>query len=192
MTVDIDEQIEYLHSHHCEKASFFDLWYLFKPEDEVIDHEENQAYHVLEVLGPYRQTPEVALGIFSDAGSNTRSSMTISCFYINFDGERLGSVNITFDIPKYDGEKSVTSLPVYPLRFADRKPNTGDEDMGETFRQRLIERGVRFMEYTKITHGYYNGYTLDTNEEVDSDVITDPEQAFSLLARTTGNQHLRI
>lgn len=86
----------------------------------------------------------------------------------------------------------MTSLPVYPLRFADRKPNTGDEDMGETFRQRLIERGVRFMEYTKITHGYYNGYTLDTNEEVDSDVITDPEQAFSLLARTTGNQHLRI
>lgn len=73
----------------------------------------------------------------------------------------------------------MTSLPVYPLRFAGRKPNSSDEDLGDAFRQRLIDRGMRFMEYTKITYGYYNGYSLDTNEEVDSDIIIDPEQVFS-------------
>lgn len=62
-------------------------------------------------------------------------------------------------------EKS--SLRVYPLRYAQ-----GPAEI----RERLLERGRKFMEVAQVKHMHYKGVTISGYEEVDSQVIIDFEQ----------------
>ncbi|KAK5989730.1 hypothetical protein PT974_07989 [Cladobotryum mycophilum] len=181
MHTDIQTKLDYINSDQCQKATFNDLWYLFKPGDEVVERSMTQAYRVVQVRGAtHRAVPPG--WTFNASADLEEEPITIRCVFIDFDGKSLGPVMMDFVIKRFDGEKLITSLDVYPLRCV--KDDVGIKtDSGmrgrPTLRERLIKRGEMFLSVTKVRHMHYNGYTLESRDEVDSQVVVDFEEALS-------------
>lgn len=165
------EKQQFLASEDCKSAAFTDLWLLFQPGDEVVESTKyRQAYRVVYVGGSAHKSepPQVSL-----ASKPAQTSLTVTCAYLDFDGTRLGHVTKKFKIEPFEGERVITSLPVYPLRFAPRSEG------GQPLRQKLVQRGVMFPDAAKIAHMYHSGLAVETGEEIHGPVIVDFEEAFS-------------
>lgn len=188
---------EFLKSSACEKIFFSDLWHLFKPGDLVISADGKQAYQVFNVISH----PHVGTDRWSkftrDMGNSSDESIeddiSVQCVFIHFDGQQIGPVLRTFSIPKFDGEKPVTSLSIYPLRFHVRKKldrqimklKQSEEQVDEAvnhgvteLQEALVERGKLFTEVSAVKHMYYSGLTVDTRDGVQSQVMIDFAEAF--------------
>ncbi|KAG5798511.1 hypothetical protein H9Q69_002453 [Fusarium xylarioides] len=188
---------EFLESSACEKIFFSDLWHLFKPGDLVISADGKQAYQVFNVIShPHVGTDRWSKFTKDKEDSSDESiddDISVQCVFIHFDGQQIGPVLKTFSIPKFDGEKPVTSFSVYPIRFHVRKRmdrqimklkqsgeqideavNRGDKEFQET----LFERGKLFTEVAAVKHMYYSGLTVDARDEVQSQVMIDFAEAF--------------
>lgn len=188
---DISVKRQYLSSHQCHKVLFTDLWLLFRPGSEVISHDGKQAYRVVGVTSAKHGVGVASRWEWFGSSQNKRKKQvpfSISCVYIDFDGENIGPVSKVFDFKRFDGERDVTSLEVYPLRFhpakrsdfsdvewkeADALPND------QKYRRKLIRRGVKFLDVAAVKHMYYTGPTLEVKEEVESQVVVDFEAAFA-------------
>ncbi|KAJ5704061.1 hypothetical protein N7493_011199 [Penicillium malachiteum] len=100
-------------------------------------------------------------------------SFIVECFYIDFDGVQYGPVNCTFQIRKYEGERDMSALPVYPLQ-CDPEP--------DSIREAMVARGENFAVLSnpqKTAHKQYRGLTLNKHpEQVESQVIIDFQLAF--------------
>ncbi|KAF4333486.1 AAA family ATPase [Fusarium beomiforme] len=165
VTVHIHPKVEYIRSGKCENISFNDLWFLFKPGDEVIGSGKPQAYRVIRVTTPpHKVIPPWARWANS---KEPEEPFTVHCVYIDSDGTSLGPVSERFYIPRYEGDKPIKVLPICPLRNRDNR------------RAELIERGRKFVNVAKVKPMYYMGVTLDTREEVDSQVVVDFYEALS-------------
>ncbi|KAL7907756.1 hypothetical protein GGI35DRAFT_454729 [Trichoderma velutinum] len=176
INTEILEKIESLTSGCCQKVAFADLWYLFKPGDEVVERSRRQAFRVLRVTNPVHKAIPPWRNF--EASDSEAAPVTITCVYIDFDGKQLGPVTKEFVIKSFNGEKLITSLEVYPLSLV--KENFGDDlSKQKSFRHRLIERGEMFLDVAKVKHMHYNGYTIDTGDEIDSQVVVDFAEAFS-------------
>ncbi|RKL35219.1 hypothetical protein BFJ70_g8076 [Fusarium oxysporum] len=199
----VHKRLDYLKSSSCEKIFFSDIWHLFKPGGQVISADGKQIYQIFNVIS----TPHIGEERFSkfakedeDSREAADGQIVIQCVFIHFDGRQIGPVVRNVSIPKFDGEKAVTSLKIYPLRFhvrkklerqiMGRKP-TGDE-IGKSLRdgvaklqETLIERGKLFTEVAAVKHMYYSGLTVDTRDEVQSQVMIDFAEAF--LVEKNGN-----
>jgi len=174
----IEAKMRYLSSNDCHRVAFADIWYLFKPGDEVIGQDRRQAYRVLSITSTgHKFIPPWKTWRSKRAPALSESSVTLHCVHVDFDGQKLGPVSTKISIFKFDGEKDVTSLPVFPLRFA-KDPNAG-ESPKQSFRERLIARGEMFVDVIGMKPMHYNGPTLDPRDEVDSQVVIDFEEAFS-------------
>ncbi|KAG8161865.1 hypothetical protein KVR01_008852 [Diaporthe batatas] len=113
-------------------------------------------------------------------------------YRIDFDGEAFAPVSRSKWVAWYEGTKAVTSLPVYPIRFAKDH---------EQFLQRLQARGEKFREFV-FTHKRptmsYLGWTLTHDpsgerirtqlgklitfpEHIDSDVVIDFRETYQSL-----------
>ena len=173
------EKIKYLRNDDCPMVGFTDLWYLFEPGDEVIERSRRQAFRVLRVTSPmHRAIPPWRE--FEISQSNEETPMTITCVYIDFDGKQLGPVTKEFHFNPFNGEKSVTSLELYPLRFAKRSSRDEIYDISaRAFRDMLIRRGKKFIDTARVKHMHYNGHTVGSGDEVDSHVVIDFEEAVS-------------
>jgi hypothetical protein len=91
-------------------------------------------------------------------------SFVIECFFVDFDGVHYGPVNQTFQISKFEGERDITSLPVYPFSCDPKR---------DEIRRTLLKRGEKFSTLSnplKAAHRQYVGLTLDKH----------PEQVFSM------------
>lgn len=112
----------------------------------------------------------------------------IDTYYIDFNGKGFAPVLRTRAVFWYEGERDVTSLPVYPIRFVKDS---------EQLIQRLRTRGERFRSLMSQSHPTmsYVGWTLtrDPSEEqlrshvdkpitfpeyIDSDVVIDFREAY--------------
>jgi len=169
---------------YCIKQStlthitYNDLWHLFENGQDVTTSDSNpRVYRVLRCTGG-RETL-AKHGLFADLQapayidtnylqkSDIRNdSFIVECVSFEFDGQQYGPVQQIFTIRKYDGEKQITSLPIYPLSFSlDR----------DKIRERLIERGRFYLELSRVehaTHKHYMGLTLDEpHEEVSSEPL---------------------
>ncbi|RPA89391.1 hypothetical protein L873DRAFT_1849319 [Choiromyces venosus 120613-1] len=103
---------------------------------------------------------------------DTASPFIIDCYSIDFDGVHLGGVQKQIEIRPYEGEKPVTSLPVYPLKLLP--------DLEKT-RERLLDRGRSFLRMIDVSHKYYEGMSLsEPKQEIQSQVIADPTLALQL------------
>lgn len=197
----LDEHIgkkqHFLSSPSCEKVSFSDIWHLFKPGEFVISADGKQVFRVVRVHSPPHKGTYPWAAYAEPRGKHAKpyvEDVTIYCVYIHFDGTNLGPVLETFNIKKFDGEKSVTSLEIYPLRFhvlRDLEVRTAKNKQAPEFdslvaakvadlRQELIERGKLFVEVTGVKHMYYSGLTVDTRDEIESQVMIDFEEAFAV------------
>jgi hypothetical protein len=189
MDEQIGEKISYLEKGQFNQISFTDIWYLFGPGVEVVDQTLRQAYRVVNVSSPgHILFPPWRTRFDKAAKAKEETPLILVCVYIDFDGKSLGPGVRTIRIPRYDGEKAVTSLEVFPLRFAEQRMSVQAQAAssknidGQTnipLRDRLITRGKLFMDMTEFKHMYYNGLTLDTRDEVDSNVVVDFQEAFS-------------
>ncbi|XDG02434.1 hypothetical protein ABKA04_002049 [Annulohypoxylon sp. FPYF3050] len=157
---------------HCKKVSFVDLWHLFKPGDEVLELGDKymQCYKIVNVTSPrHKVIPRYFYPYFR---GNEKGGPTVSihCVYVDFDGSVLGPVLKRFDISRYNGLRDITSLPVYPLSHAKNS---------HSIRQTLIDRGNKFLKVLNVGHMHYNGLTLESRDEVDSQVVIDFTEAFA-------------
>ncbi|KUI64420.1 hypothetical protein VM1G_11209 [Cytospora mali] len=190
MDSDILPRQNYLKSSKCRKVFFSDLWYLFRPGMEVIGREGKQAYRVTSVRSPrHRVVPAWQTWLWGSGDKKKKAAFSVTCVYIDFDGHSLGPVSKTFHIKKFDGEMEATSLPVYPLRLHPMTKNDFSEAewlniesfTPETrYRQKLINRGTRFLEVISTRPMYYAGPTLGISDEVESQVVIDFETAFAM------------
>ncbi|KAI0538495.1 hypothetical protein GGR58DRAFT_295424 [Xylaria digitata] len=89
-------------------------------------------------------------------------------YYIDFDGQRFSPVRGDASIEFYEGEKEITKLPVYPLRFHKDHPS---------FLRELQERGQRFREIVSSGNPTlsYHGWTL-TKDPAGRDITSRPGQ----------------
>lgn len=164
MDTDIKQRVNQLQESSNQKIFFSDIWHLFKPGDEVLDSDQRQAYRVVQITGIRHHSSYANMKDWRYSTWETR--VVIHCIYMDFNGKLLGPVSKEIEIPKFDGEREIRSLPVYPLRF------TNDSEV----RGRLIRRGNIFMELAEVKHMQFTGVTLNTQEEVDSQVVVDFEQ----------------
>ncbi|KAJ0307035.1 hypothetical protein COL516b_004267 [Colletotrichum fioriniae] len=161
---------EYLASTECEKVTFSDIWYLFQPGEEVIDQANKQAYRVLRVSMPKHKVIPPYLFIRNSNSENAKEKPAIiQCLYIDFDGENIGPVTKTFEIPRFDTDKPIKSLPIYPLRMIRENG----------FRERLMERGKMLWDVIQVKPMYYKGNVIDTRQDADSQVMIDFTEALA-------------
>ncbi|TKW56162.1 hypothetical protein CTA1_2989 [Colletotrichum tanaceti] len=190
---------EYLQSDHCTKVFFSDLWHLFSPGMEIIRSDGKQAYRVVHVTSTKHRMVSAfekwGGRLDSKVGKDDRNEkeprpdFRITCVYIDFDGKVFGPVAETFDIKSFEGQRDITSLEVVPLRLF---PMLGDGLDGAervtlsnlqpatSIRQKLINRGNKFVEAVTKKHMYYAGPTLDTREDVEGQVVVDFDAAFPI------------
>jgi hypothetical protein len=195
----------------CRKVFFSDLWSLFRPGVDVIGSDGKQAYRVINVTTAKHDLDDDDDDLWFDSAlfrnrrkkkkknddssddeddENWTADLTLKCVYIDFDGQHVGPVLKKFDFKRYDGEKDVSALEVYPLRYhpVDGSDFGGSGELGQQgkgpvdgdwLRQKLITRGTVFLNVVGGKHMYYSGPTLDVREEVESQVMIDFETAFS-------------
>ncbi|KAH6964878.1 hypothetical protein EDB82DRAFT_419925, partial [Fusarium venenatum] len=172
----VQKRLQYLHSPSCDKIFFSDIWQLFKPGDQVMSADGKQVYQVFNVTSP----PHIGKDKWSRFAKEKDESdeappnedYVIHCVFVHFDGYQIGPVVKDVTISKFDGEKAVTSLSIYPLRC--HAVRDGVTELRET----LVERGKLFTEVAHVKHMYYSGLTVDTRDEVQSQVMIDFEEAF--------------
>lgn len=183
MDLVIQAKINYLsHPAALRTIAFKHIWYLFKPGDTVVDQGQQQVYRVMNITSTGHLVTPPWRSWNKDENSPVEN-ITLHCVYIDFDGKQLGPVYQTFTIEKFDGEKAVTALDVYPIRFAKsgHHVRNGNTETGEMYyRRKLVERGKVFFDVAHIKHMHYNGFALETRDEVDSQVMIDFAEAFAV------------
>ncbi|KAL6876223.1 hypothetical protein HDV57DRAFT_519109 [Trichoderma longibrachiatum] len=185
---DISKRLEYLQGPQCRKIVFSDLWLLFRPGMEVIGRDGKQAYRVISVTSANHRVASAWERWYSNP-TRKSSAFNITCIYIDFDGKNIGPVTKVFDFKRFEGEKEVTLLEVYPLRLHPVKQSDFDDSTwaeirdlppDQQYRQKLIRRGTMFLEVAAVKHMYYVGPTLEAREDVEGQVVVDFETAFSV------------
>lgn len=154
------------------KIPFSELWHIFRPGDEVITAQKPiNAYRVLHVTGgrPYLSPPEEK---DDDSDSESKpyrlpeksSDFVVNCYQVNFNGNKFGPVAHSFNIQKYDGLRDITTLSVYPLKFAKNSSE---------IRETLSANGQTFLDVSRGGHVQYRGLNLHELEEIDSEIVVD-------------------
>lgn len=107
--------------------------------------------------------------------------LTLHCHRIDYDGTEFGAVTKFFQLKPYDDERNVTSLAVYPLRFAAKSSQILDQAKAT---------GRKLLDSIHDRHGAYSGWTLlhdpqgqpmpntlgeftKTPEHINSEIIVD-------------------
>lgn len=185
----ISARQKYLDHQSCRKVVFSDLWLLFRPGLEVIGSDGKQAYRVIHTTSAkHRVMSAWQKWLNHSAKKRKDSPFSITCVYIDFDGRDFGPVQRVFDFKRFDGETEISSLEVYPLRFHPAKEANFSEPewkklnalpAEDRHRQRLIDRGAKFLDVAAVKHMYYAGPTMEERDDVESQVVIDFETAFS-------------
>jgi hypothetical protein len=157
LDTEIEPKQKYISSSRCMRIHFHDLWHLFKPGDEVIEHSQNQVYVVLRVQvprhkveAPWERWNRKASDNSSDDSSDdedmkgNKNPFTLHCAYIDFNGKNFGPVSKKFMISPYDELKQIQSLPVFPFRFTKEAQA----------RQKFIKRGQMLLNVAQVKAMY--------------------------------------
>lgn len=158
-------------------AADVQLWRIFHIRNSSLDWEvDDLAEKTTGKLHRERHTEE------------SEKHTALQMYYIDFNGKGFAPVLRTKMVYWYEGERDVTSLPVYPIRFVKEF---------EQLMQRLRSRGESFRSLVSQSHPTmsYVGWTLirDPSEErikshldkpitfpehIDSDVVVDFREAY--------------
>lgn len=101
------------------------------------------------------------------SGIGTWSPFKVDCYMMAFDGEYCGPIDVCKKIRPYVGEREITSLPMYPLRFHPKH---------DALVREMETRGRKFL--FAGGHKSYDGRTLamkrdESRVEIQSDVYVD-------------------
>ncbi|KAH6609106.1 hypothetical protein Trco_002452 [Trichoderma cornu-damae] len=203
----IDEEIMPLYERFedstAEKVKFDDLWSLFRVGDLIYMPAAVEAggrYHevwrIYKIQAPHPETSyqKNGWGFFDEYDDiDDQNKFKISAYYIDHDGSTFGAVKNKFEIEAFAGERSIDSLPCYPMRY-----QPGHEELIDG----LKDQGRGFLHYLEDRHQQHNAWTLTRNppshrnepdqeildneyyekmrhpEFVESDVIVDLTEAY--------------
>ena len=190
----MDEEIfaplaELKNSKGPKQVYFADLYHLFPPGEEVVEmvgsrtENEAQVYRILQCTGGRRYNDAETLKQEDESlefkPQERCSPFVISCVHVDYNGTELGPVTSTFTIKEYVGQRSTSTLPVVPWLFL-AVSSTPSAPSAPSLRQRLKERGNRFLELAAVSHKDYTGPTIEPREDIDSQVIVDFGSTFQL------------
>ncbi|KAA8646528.1 hypothetical protein EYZ11_004832 [Aspergillus tanneri] len=112
------------------------LWTIFEPEDVVI----------AKVGG--RESGFRFSGGSVDCESG---SYVVTSKYVEFDGDSFGFTNKEFELPYFGGTKSITSLPMFPLKYHPNKV---------AIRKSLVARGCLWEQHKGCHYRQYEGTAI--------------------------------
>jgi hypothetical protein len=141
--------------------AFQDLWHLFHfGQDVRTNDNKSQVYRVIRWTGgrphygpPPPPPPPGHAHLYKVEPHS--GNFHVDCAYLDFDGHLYTPGYKRFVIRKYEGEKAITSLQLFPIAFL---PNH------IPFRRRLIARGNTWLQLTQphqSVHKHYTGLTFD-------------------------------
>ncbi|KXT16696.1 hypothetical protein AC579_5228 [Pseudocercospora musae] len=112
------------------------LWVLFQPGTTVYAKLDNQdrAFRL----------QSTKYGVDRDQNS----CFWLLCTYVDYDGQRFGTLAHNINVHKFDGTASIRTLSAYPMEFHDER---GDIEA------KMIERGQKVEELAGMHYRSYNG-----------------------------------
>jgi hypothetical protein len=180
----------------CKKILFEDLWHLFKPGDVVysVYNGRIQLDKVYACSGGQLRR-KVALEDYNmgyapgtrreDMSLGSWTTFKVDAFEIQFNGHEYGPRAVTHVINHYAGERDITELPMYPIRF---------QPEGESILKQMEERGKRYI--ASSGHRWYEGTSLSLDssqslrEEIESDIYVDFETYYQIKPQEVLNFNL--
>lgn len=147
---------------------FDDTWHLFFPGDIVYDPKLDQALRVLCV-----QNGRTVLDLNADfidgrpELQGAKNALVVLVFGIDFDGRTFGPSQRSYNLEPWEGEQTITSLPIYPIEYA-RTESSEPESVSSTKQEALQERGRKFCEIVntpQVAHRQYRGFNIETIRE---------------------------
>ncbi|CAI7655938.1 unnamed protein product [Penicillium glandicola] len=135
---------EILWNNEVPKTTFTSLWLLLKPGTDVFVQEKGRlnAYVIESFSG----------GVQWGLPNARARPYTVNVWNLGFDGQVLSRSAIQVNISVFDGQREITSLPLFPTRFHV------DENPENPLRQQLVERGKRYVDMVKTpTFQEYSG-----------------------------------
>ena len=183
---------------------FRDLWHLFKPGDQVFvplrsgsgeDHgrlepsstiSQNQNYQVSwRVLSTWGGRPNLSAEDDAQVSIPKQkiNPFELYCYYIDYNGKIFVPSPHTWRIKPFQGERDITSLEVYPWRYAKDYVR---------LRSSLKDRGQKFQDLLTLKYRFYKGSTLVCQpcgcgflenclpsypEQIESEVVVDFREA---------------
>ena len=177
------------------KVRYEDLSYLFQPGDLV--HVPSSGQQGLSVRFSTTQTIRRVYrvdvrtsGQGSSGGCNCSlctGLTTVYSYYLDYDGEGYGCVPKPLAFELFEGEKEITELPCYPVRFMKESEKTLAQGKSD---------GSNFVAHISRRYGFYSGWsmiksptgeeledtkgdTIKSPEHIESDVLVDFAEAFN-------------
>ena len=170
---------ELLRSSKAEKIAFQDMWHLFEAGDLVVAESESnerglELYQVsilpaADFFSSRRPVKEISTrtegsqhlveSVYKEEAVSAMSVFNVDVFYFDFDGSNYGPVERRLQLVSYEGEKNITDLPLYPLRF---------HKDAEQFKAMMLARGMKFRELSipnEYPHREYNGLSVGEPQE---------------------------
>lgn len=192
-----------LEDNSYDKIQFLDLWYIFKPGDDI--HMPLRIQDTAVTVDAMGTTPETFQSRYNQlwrvtgtsggrpniaAAQNRNASLKanpfrVDCYYIDFHGRYFRPTVHTFEIMPFKGEREINSLDFYPVRYMERAQHQ------ETLKTHSEKGKVIFDSMARsFKHFFYSGPTLMVNpcgcsmhngptiqEHIESEVIVDFKMA---------------
>ena len=156
------------------KVSFYDLWHLFKPGDlaytplgykhgfdriyidgKAYPQKPNDRYQELwRITSTIAGRPhlEESAENFGTMGHKARvNAFMVSAYWVDFNAHKFVIRSFAILILPFEGERDITSLPIYPLRYAPK---------ADELKSKCKARGEAFCEFSTFKYRYYTGKTL--------------------------------
>jgi hypothetical protein len=153
------------HKRAAPTCTFEWIWLLYKPgttvytwDDDtlvayvVLEHDREMILRKDEKIRP----PNISMGEDPDVIKRPRT-LRIQMWNLEFDGDHIGRCLRTMYISPFDGEKVITTLPVFPKEFLLKDKLVHPV---LTVEAALIERGKSFFDLTKRSYRQYQGETV--------------------------------
>lgn len=185
------------------KIHFMDLWYIFKPGDDI--HMPLRVQDTSVTVDAIGTTPETFQSRYNQLWRVTGTSggrpnisaaqsrnaslksnpFRVDCYYIDFHGRYFRPTVHTFEIMPFKGERDISSLDFYPARYMEMAQEQ------QTYKGKLEKGKVVFDAMARsFTHFFYSGPTLMVHpcgcrlqdgptiqEHIESEVIVDFKMA---------------
>lgn len=173
------------------KFRFADLWMAFQPGELLyspLSSDSAQNSDMVHGSGP--KMYQTAWRLYSlvlgsvrddrldDTQKVSKRDLDVHAYYIDYDGTSYVPVRYTHVIKDYEGERDITSLDIYPLRFVKDAEKIKEtlHQQGSWFRRVITEKHLFYDGWT-LTHGP-TGIVSDSKdpppvEHIDGDVIID-------------------
>ncbi|KAI1131677.1 hypothetical protein F5Y10DRAFT_285609 [Nemania abortiva] len=160
-----------------DTVCFSELWYVFPPDTIIYVKASDfvqKVWCVIQRTGGrrYMKPPD---HIPESTFRHQFSPFVVDCYFIDYDGKNFVPVFGQFEINFFDGAEPISSLPMFPLRIAEKEALIR--------RDELEARASDFIAYTNLCHRYYVGWSHtrtpdgrkcnEVEQRFDGEVIVD-------------------